>query len=204
MASFVSWLKEQEGREQDPVGWFAVFWREREHPRLSSPASIAKWLEDQRLFETTPGLTEAYDATLAEYRKVRAEVVRDTASQAGVQLPLPEHQPGAEEPERGLAGQAVDRATQAAQEAAQAHGIGAGAIIATSGNLMNTQRAQMGTGAMLELILRKLEGIERVMGLATDEDDTQLPADLPWSDWYDQAAVYATARGEGWDQQEGA
>lgn len=207
MVSFVSWMKDQEKSEGDPVGWFARFWRDLEgKPRLSSPASIAKYLEDKGLFQATNGLTEAYDATLGAYRAVRAGVVRDAAQADGVQLPLPEHQPGAAEPERGLAGQAVDRATEAAVAAAQLHaggitsppGMGSNVVI-TSGN------AALGTSeALLAAIYRKLSRIEQFLGLETDEDGGAVPAQLPWSNWYEQAAVYATARGAGWDTEAGA
>jgi hypothetical protein len=196
MASFVSWLKDQEKRDNDPVGWFACFWRDLEgKPRLSSPASIAKHLEDRDLFQSTQYLTEAYDATLSEYRKVRAGIVQAAASEAGV--PLPEHQPGTEvqgELELGLAGQAVQNATNAAMEAARAHKA------RTEAQAPATQHDRI--EAMLGVVLRKLERIERVMGLATDEDESPLPAELPWPDWYEQAAVYAMARGPGWDEPE--
>jgi hypothetical protein len=201
MVSFVAWMKDQEKREGDPVGWFACYWRDLEHPRLSSPASIAKYLEDQRLFENVNGLTEAYDATLSEYRKVRAGIVQDAARADGIQIPLPEHQPGEPvEPGAGqpasLAGQAVARATAAAQEAVQRHQV------TITGQAGGTPVDQV--EVMLGIIMRKLERIEAAMGLATDEDDGALPAQLPWSDWYEQAAVFATAHGPGWDRLEGA
>ena len=213
MATFVTWLKDQEKREGDPVGWFARFWRDLEgKPRLSAVASVTKHLEDRHLFEQVHGLTEAHDATLVEYRAHRAGTVRAVAQDAGVQLPLPEHQPGAEEPPRGLAGQAVDRATAAAQEAAQARGFitadqmqqgvisPAPSVTITGGSPTAADLASL--QMLLGAALRKLERIERAMGLATDEDDGALPAELPWSAWYEQAAVFATARGEGWDQPE--
>jgi hypothetical protein len=114
--TYVAWLKEQETREQDPVGWFAQFWRDLpDKPRLHAPHSITKHLEERDLFRLTPGLTEAHDAALAEYRKHRERTVRSVASEAGVQVP------DDQQPERGLAGQAIDSATEKAVAAAQRH-----------------------------------------------------------------------------------
>lgn len=226
MVSFVGWMKDQEKREQDPVGWFAQFWRDREHPRLSSPASIAKWLEDQGLFQSTPGLTEAYDATLAEWRKLRAQVVHDTAAQAGVQLP--EHSPQFVQEQLPMPGpaEAVARATAAGVAAGAAHRAGSpgGKILAASGNL--SFQAGGNTEALLIHIARSVELIQLALGIARDEDGgivrfppavevrhpdagqaRVLTTDGPpepidgaeWAAWYEQAAVFATARGEGWD-----
>lgn len=111
MASFVNWLNEQARRDNDPVGWFARYWRDLpEHPRLSSPASIARHLEDRGLFASTEGLTTAYDAALKEYRTVRSQVVQDVS---GVPLPPEVQDPGL----------AVQQATQAGIAAAQAHRV---------------------------------------------------------------------------------
>lgn len=197
MVSFVSWMKEQEKREQDPVGWFARYWRDLEHPRLSSPASIAKWLEDQGLFQSVNGLTEGYDTTLAEYRHVREGVVRDTAQGAGITLPEHGPQEPAEPPGQGLAGQAVAHATQEGLAAAQAQ--------IPLPDL--PRRAQTGTGAMLEEIRQSqarcammLGMIMGHLGLAVPPDGAELDGDLPWADWHQQAVVYALAHGPDWDQ----
>lgn len=204
MTSFVQWLKDQEKREHDPVGWFATYWRTLEDkPRLSSPASIAKHLEDRHLFESVNGLTEAYDATLSEYRKFRAGVVQGVAQEAGVQLQLPEHGPQepAEPPGPGLAGQAVAHATQEGLAAAQAQ-IPLPEL---------PRRAQTGTGAMLEEIRQSqarcammLGMIMGHLGMAVPPDGAELNGDLPWAEWHQQAVVYALAHGPDWDQPEEA
>ena len=211
MVSFVQWMKEQEKREGDPVGWFACYWRDLDgKPRLSSPSSIARYLEDQGLFQSVNGLTEGFDATLAEYRHVREGVVRSTAQGAGIQLPEHGPQEPAEAQTPGLAGQAVAQATAAglaaAERHAQRHGITAtpddlaNRIVVTTGQPEGSPLDQIHW--MLNAVYRKLERIERAMGLATDEDGGAVPAQLPWSAWYEQAAVYVTARGDGWDQEE--
>jgi hypothetical protein len=216
MATFVQWLKDQEKREGDPVGWFACYWRDLEDkPRLSSPASIAKHLEDRGLFQSVNGLTEAYDATLAEFRAARAgsplrpvpgpvpgaqdqmpagaaedaqahqreyERVRDSQPPAGAatfQPPLP----GAQEPAQGPAGLAVTHATAAGLAAAQARAQPQQEIITLT----------PASGSQLDRIEAKLDAIMDALGLAE-------PDELRWPDWYEQAAVYATAHGAGWDE----
>jgi hypothetical protein len=88
MTTFVQWLHAQEHRT-DPVGWFSKTWMGIEgKPRLSSPARIGTWLEENGYFSEDAGaqLRDAYDATLAEYRKIRA---MSAASEAGGVTPLP-------------------------------------------------------------------------------------------------------------------
>lgn len=71
MTTFVQWLHEQEPR-QDTVGQFATRWFALENrPRISAPASMAKYLETSGLFEQQPTLRDGYDATLKEYRSYR-------------------------------------------------------------------------------------------------------------------------------------
>jgi hypothetical protein len=221
MTTFVGWLRDQQKREGDPVGWFANYWDRLEgKPRLSSPASIAKHLEDRGLFQAQHGLTEAYDATLSEYRKIRAGVVKAAAAESGVeipagmvqdQLPLEQPQEAAQPPGRSLAGQAVDRATDAAVQAAQAHGIITPPQVATGGTILPNRTEITGGRSQLDrierllaMLCRQQERILMALGLAGDEDGGAVPAQLPWSDWYEQAAVFATAHGPGWDQLEGA
>jgi hypothetical protein len=161
MGTYVQWLKEQEHRENDPVGWFAQFWRDLpDKPRLSAPASISKHLEDRDLFRLTPGLTEAHDTALSEYRKQREQTVRAVATEAGVQVPQGE-------PEQGLAGQAVQRATEAAVQAAQAHMPGYGQQV--QGELFSAQEAHPETG-QLDRIEHMLKMIMQHLGLAITAD----------------------------------
>lgn len=191
MTTFAGWLADQRKRE-DAVGWFARYWRDLPStPRLSSPASICSHLEDRT---TQPGqdkagnrlpfgftdpdggqhVRDAYDATLHEYRQVRAQIVQSTAEGAGVQPPLADAQQPAEPVSAGLAGQAVTRATDAAVRAAQRHVQPTRIEITGSG----------GVETMLAVILRKLERIEAFLGL---------PDDLEWASWYAQADLAAAA-----------
>ena len=178
MTTFVQWLHAQEKREDDPVGWFARYWRDLpQRPRLSSPASIARHLEDRGLFvENAPHLQQAYDATLKEYRHVRDQTVQEAISAA---QPLP----GMPEPDAeslpSSPGQWVEHAAQA--------GMAAAAQAARPA----TQLDRIET--LLAVVSRKLEGIERVLGLASDEDGAVLPAELPWGDLYAVADMTAEA-----------
>lgn len=176
MTTFVQWLHAQEKREDDPVGWFARYWRDLpQRPRLSSPASIARHLEDRGLFaENAPHLQQAYDATLKEYRHVRDQTA---AAVGGADLSEP--LPGMPEPPQLSPGQVVEQAARAGMAAAEA------ARARTA--------PPTGTGDKLDLILRKLEGIERILGLASDEDGAVLPAEIPWGDLYAVADMAAEA-----------
>lgn len=191
MTTFTQWLEDQRKRE-DAVGWFARYWKDLDgRPRLSSPSSIAQHLEDREApggfrdpaitlsdGSTCTGnqLRQAYDMTLKEYRDVRAQIVQAAVPGAqGQQDPLPGMETP-QEPAQGLAGQAVARAAAAglaAAQAAQDRAI-AGQVLAEAGNVP----------LMLQLILAKLERIEEALGLAEP---------LPWDQWYEQAAVYASA-----------
>ena len=72
--TFVSWLHDQEQRE-DSIGWFAQYWAGLgEKPRLSAHESVRKHLNDRHLLSgegAQPGLAEAFDTALAEYRQQR-------------------------------------------------------------------------------------------------------------------------------------
>lgn len=188
MVSFVGWMHDQEKREGDPVGWFARYWRDLDgKPRLSSPASIAKYLEDNQLFQSVNGLTEGYDRTLAEFRAVRAgsplHPVPDQPQGVQDQLPLESPQ----EPAQGPAGLAVAQATEAGLAAAQAHAQPHQEIITLT----------PATGSQLDRIEAKLDRLIIGLGLAVAvEPDDQ----LAWSQWYEQAVVFATTHGAGWDQ----
>jgi hypothetical protein len=195
MVSFVAWMHDQEKREGDPVGWFACYWRDLENkPRLSSPASIAKHLEDRGLFQSVNGLTEAYDRTLAEFRAVRAgsplQPVPDQLPGVQDQLPLPD----AQEPAQGPAGLAVTHAAEAGLAAAQAHAEPQQARVMT--------RGELAAGAMAEKTA--IQRIEAKLDAIMDTLELAEPDELRWPDWYEQAAVYATAHGAGWDAEAGA
>jgi hypothetical protein len=198
MTTFVQWLSDQRNR-QDAVGWFACYWRDLEgKPRLSSPSSIATHLEDREApggFKdpAQPHLRDAFDATLKEFRDVRAQVVRpvpDPADEAGEAGKTPQ----------GPAGEAVERATAAGLDAAAASRMQAAASIrADAGGITApgipanyiTVSGGSSTEALLAAIYRKLDRIERAMGLAADEDGGALPADLPWPQWYAEADLSA-------------
>lgn len=174
MATFTQWLKEQEGREGDPVGWFAQFWRDLEgKPRLSAVHSVTKHLEDRNLFQLTPGLTEAHDAALAEYRHQREAVMR----------PVPQ--------ERGLAGQAVDRATEAGLAAAAKHAQPE----QVQGELFSAELVS--DKPQLDRIEAKLDEIRAHLGLAVTADRiasgpvTMASWSLDWGGWFAQADLAA-------------
>jgi len=228
MTSFVQWLHDQEKREGDPVGWFAVFWKNLDgKPRLSSPASIAKYLEDNQLFQDTNGLTEAYDATLSEYRKFRAGIVHSAASAEGIQLPLPEHQPGEEPPEQGLAGQAVARATEAAVQAAQGRGITISTPVTDGMSQLDHIEAKLDdvmsalayaldyldllshSAGVISMEMADRQDTERIVNVVSrvldarrKGEDLAASEDLPWAEWHQQAVVYALAHGPDWDREE--
>ena len=181
MTTFVQWLNKQADRQDDPVGWFARYWRDLpQRPRLSSPASIARHLEDRGLFvENAPHLQQAYDATLKEYRHVRDQVVQEVSGvdPNAAQPPLP----GMPEPQPQLGyGEQVEHATRAGVEAAEA---------AARPKMTQLDRIE----TLLAVVSRKLEGIERVLGLASDEDGAVLPAEIPWGDLYAVADMAAEA-----------
>lgn len=213
MTTFAGWLAEQRKRE-DAVGWFARYWHDLpETPRLSSPSSICAHLEDRTAkpgqdkagnylpfgFKDPDGgghVRDAYDQTLHEYRAVRTQIVSSAVPEAGVPGPQDDAgvtpgaiagagMPGAGEslsaPPDGMtaqpqspAGVAVQRATAAAQAA----------VAARPPQLDRIER-------MLAGLMRKFEGIERTLGLWTDDDGYPLDAELPWADWYARADLAA-------------
>jgi hypothetical protein len=239
MATFTQWLDEQRDR-QDAVGWFARYWKNLEgKPRLSSPSSIAQHLEDREaggfrdphipLPEADGSwcagdqLREAYDATLKEYRAVRAQIVQSTAEAAGVPQ-VTETWAGGEAvspplpgmPEPGPAAQAVQRASAAGLAAAQAHGQ----------PVITENAVTVAKTAQLDRIEAKLDAIMVTLGLAEPPDadgsrripgtvlEPRDPAEwlrqaIPaitgqdWAGWYEQAAVFAAAHGPGWDEETG-
>lgn len=203
MTTFAGWLADQRKRD-DAVGWFARYWRDLpETPRLSSPASIGSHLEDRT---TKPGqnkagerlpygftdpdggnyVRDAYDATLHEYRGVRAEIVQSAAAAEGVpvqpELPLDGVQQPAEPQPASLAGQAVERATAAAKAAAQRH-VPAGMT-------------------QLDRIEAKLDEIRLHLGLAITADQIASGSitypepvimGIDWAQWYAVADLSAAA-----------
>jgi hypothetical protein len=201
MGTFVQWLSDQKDR-QDATGWFARYWKElTPKPRLSSPASILSHLEDREeggfrseQIEFKDGtctglqLREAFDLTLKEYREVRAQTVEAAAAADGVQQPqLPYTDEGGQSP-----GEIVERATQLAVSAGQAHMMPL--IDITAGDAGNSQ-------AILIAILKDLELIKLALGIARDEDGAVVrfppaaglpPMDLDWAGWWGQADLTAT------------
>ena len=84
MATYMQWLNGQVKRD-DSVGWFSRYWRDLpDKPRLSSPDSIRKHLEQRELFASQEGLAAAYEATLSEYRQ---DHIQEAAAHAGMVLP---------------------------------------------------------------------------------------------------------------------
>ena len=192
MTTFAGWLAEQRKRD-DAVGWFARYWRDLPStPRLSSPSSIATHLEDR---EGHPGqdkaggylpygfrdpqggshVRDAYDATLTEYRAVRAQIVQ---SASGVPAAAPEPPSGPENHAQEPPAAIIGRATDAGIAAAAQHAPPA------------TQGINSTDIPMLTAIYRKLERIEAFLGLADAEDGVP---ELPWADWYAQADLSAAA-----------
>lgn len=198
MATFTQWLTGQTGRN-DPVGEFARYWKDLDRkPRLSSPASIATYLEDLEpggfrdssvSFHHAPTLRAAYDATLKEYRSERAQVaqavVDSTGSPAG-----PSGDSSAEQAAAGLM-DAVEQTQQAAQ-------IQAAVPASTAG----VQPGQPGYwSAVIGRVEAKLDQIMTAMGLAYSPastagsirpDDEGAPYDGPfeaanWAQWWEQA-----------------
>lgn len=104
MTTFVQWLNDQRKR-QDLVGEFATFWHNlKQRPRLSSPVSILKHLDERQLLPQplrasspdgapVPTVQDAYDATLHEYRANRGELVRAVVDEAQDPLPGMPEQP---------------------------------------------------------------------------------------------------------------
>jgi hypothetical protein len=202
MATFFNWLTDQKDR-QDATGYFARYWIElKPKPRLSSPSSILSHLEDReeggfrdQAIEWKEGtctglqIREAFDLTLAEYRKVRAQTVEAAAAADGVvqQPQLPYTDEGGQSP-----GEIVERATAAAVTAGQAHLMPL--IDITAGDAGSSQ-------ALLIAIARDLELIKLALGIARDEDGAVVrfppAAGMPsepmhWAAWWDQADLTAT------------
>lgn len=98
MATFQSWLNDQTVRpDSDPVGWLARLWKshETDRPRMSSPVSIGRFLEDQADGDEARGhVTEAVRAATVAYRdRALAEpmVTRDgTPANAAAEAMTPE------------------------------------------------------------------------------------------------------------------
>jgi len=168
MATFASWLKDQQPRT-DAVGWFATYWDKLSpKPRLSSPSSIGSHLEDRETggfrdsmigladgtSVTGTQLRDAYDAVLTEYRGVRSQTVEAARAASGYEQP---QLPLSDDPELSP-GQIVDRATAAATEAGRAHPV-------TSPSIEGWN-----TEALLIHIARGVELIQLALGIARDED----------------------------------
>ena len=210
MTTFAGWLADQRKRD-DAVGWFARYWRDLpETPRLSSPASIGSHLEDRT---TKPGqnkagerlpfgftdpdggnyVRDAYDATLHEYRQVRAEIAQSAAAADGV----PGAEAGAEPQPASLAGQAVERATQAAQAAVQRHAAMSPGVTISSSRITSHEQSQ------LDRIEAKLDEIRLHLGLAITADriadgpvtypEDGLITGVDWAQWYAVADLSAAA-----------
>lgn len=209
MTTFAGWLNDQRKRE-DAVGWFARYWRDLpETPRLSAPSSFASHLEDR---ESHPGqdkagnrlpygfrdpdggsyVRDAYDATLAEYRNVRAQIVQ---SVAGVPDDAPEQPAGPENRSQdvpGPAGQAVARATEAGKAAAAAHDNTSPGVTISSSRNTSYEPSQ------LDRIEAKLDGIRQHLGLASPAAASFVFAEQPimsadWAAWFAQADLSAAA-----------
>jgi hypothetical protein len=70
----MQWLLTRDN-SNDETGWFLRYWRDLpDHPRLSSPDSIRKHLEQRGLFTAQEGLSQAFDATIEAYRLSRVDM----------------------------------------------------------------------------------------------------------------------------------
>lgn len=183
MTTFTQWLHDQEKREDDPVGWFARYWRDLDQrPRLSSPASIARHLEDRGLFEAEkPHLQQAYDATLREYRHVRDQTVQQVS---GVDLSAPQ------EPLPGMPGvPAAPPPVSPAAAVEQAARAGMAAAAAARAPQTQLDRIE----ASLEAIAGGLAAILEILGLANPADAAESLPEIPWGDLFAAADMTAEA-----------
>ena len=188
MVTYSGWLKEQKART-DAVGWFAKYWFSLEgRPKLSAVSSITEHLESRGLFQSVEHLTEAHDAAMKEYRRMRDGVVRSVQEQLPVGNSDTGDPAGEVRDDPLTPGQVVDRATAAGMAAARAHQTLADL---TAGDVGNAQ-------AILLAILKDLELIKLALGIARDEDGAVVrfpPAvavaeaeeDCPWQQWYAEA-----------------
>lgn len=172
MATFASWLKDQQPR-QDAIGWFARYWDAlTPKPRLSSPSSIGSHLEDRETggfrdpaiewkegTATGGNVRDAYDAVLGEYRRHRAQTVAAAQAADGIEQPVLPGMADEEIPAAPLSpAEVVGRATAAAVEAGRAHNVPSGNV-----NPANIE-------AMLIHIARGVELIQLALGIARDEE----------------------------------